>query len=73
MSNLELTRESLQEIVDPFGSFGPLTMTRLRNGVAHDTRLLADAFDAFAPNYQLSLPGQASELASAMLRRRADS
>lgn len=62
----------MQEIVDPFGSFGPITMTSLKNGVAHDMKLLADAFDVFAPKRQLQLPGQAPELASSVLRRHAD-
>lgn len=67
-ANLVLTRERVEEaaITDHFGL---LKATALRNGIAHDMGILAEAFAHIAPTRKFQLPGQAQpRLASELLR-----
>ncbi len=49
--------------------FGLLTAKHIRAGLRQDMRVLAEAFEQYAPARQLEIHGRQPELASALLRR----
>lgn len=68
-ANLAVTRKQMDDISQGRRPFGRIAATALNNGVAHDMGILAEAFEALAPQRQLALAGGDLELASALLRR----
>ena len=68
-SNLAVTRQQMQDVSTGQRSFGLLAATALNEGIAHDMRILADAFESLAPDRRLTIDGQAPALVSDTLRR----
>lgn len=67
-SNLAVSRMSMEE-VSRRARFGLPRVTALSNGLGHDMRVLADAFEHIAPMRRLMLPDQQAELATVLLMR----
>ncbi len=67
--NMAVTRKSLGELGTSGRSLNLLNAPALKNGIAHDIGVLAEAFEEFAPTRKLQFPGKDPELASVYLRR----
>lgn len=67
--NMSMTRVALSEVGTPARPLNMLSAHRLKDSLAHDMGVLAEAFDEFAPSRQLQFPGQSPEKASVILRR----
>ena len=68
-SNLAITQQTMRDIMDEHEHFTLLPATNLRNSVAHDMEILAQAFDALAPTRKLPFEGKPPELVANLLRR----
>jgi hypothetical protein len=72
-SSLQLTRDAIAQTGTLACPFGLIQATSLKDGMAHDIGLLAQAFEEFSPDRKLEMPGCSPELASELLRREAAS
>jgi hypothetical protein len=68
-ANLSVTRTLMLGISTGKEYFGLLSATTLRNSIAHNMRILAEAFEVIAPSEKLALADGLPEPASELLRR----
>jgi hypothetical protein len=71
-SNLAMSREQLSGIGSMARPLGMLEATMLRDVARHELELVAQAFEVFAPQRKIALPGAEPIFASALARSEAD-
>ena len=67
-SNLTITKMNMDEVTAGRQLFGYLTAQQLLNGIRHNLEILSEAFERFAPERKLELPGKDPVLATELLR-----
>lgn len=68
-SGLSQTETLMLKEKNPTAPVSPAALQAILSGIRRDMRLLADAFEAFAPERTLTLDGETPERASTLLRR----